>query len=140
MSNTVIGRITEVKNISKLSDIIVSELPLEYNEVLKYVSITNPMNRIREITLDLSKEIETVRLENEIEDNLKVKLEEEQKEYIDTAVSMMEKAQKRFLEMREEPKYTAGIAKSVIWDIMSSDKNFMETTQRLFAKTIYHNT
>lgn len=63
----------------------------------------------------------------------------EQKEYIDTAVSMMEKAQKRFLEMREEPKYTAGIAKSVIGDIMSSDKNFMETTQRLFAKTIYHN-
>lgn len=41
--------------------------------------------------------------------------------------------------MREEPKYTAGIAKSVIWDIMSSDKNFMETTQRLFARTIYHN-
>ena len=82
MSNTVIGRITEVKNISKLSDIIVSELPLEYNEVLKYVSITNPMNRIREITLDLSKEMETVRLENEIEDNLKVKLEEEQKEYM----------------------------------------------------------
>lgn len=82
MSNTVIGRITEVKNISKLSDIIVSELPLEYNEVLKYVSITNPMSRIREITLDLSKEIETVRLENEIEDNLKVKLEEEQKEYM----------------------------------------------------------
>lgn len=82
MSNTVIGRITEVKNISKLSDIIVSELPLEYNEVLKYVSITNPMNRIREITLDLSKENETVRLENEIEDNLKVKLEEEQKEYM----------------------------------------------------------
>lgn len=82
MSNTVIGRITEVKNISKLSDIIVSELPLEYNEVLKYISITNPMNRIREITLDLSKEIETVRLENEIEDNLKVKLEEEQKEYM----------------------------------------------------------
>lgn len=82
MSNTVIGRITEVNNISKLSDIIVSELPLEYNEVLKYVSITNPMNRIREITLDLSKEIETVRLENEIEDNLKVKLEEEQKEYM----------------------------------------------------------
>ena len=58
----------------------------------------------------------------------------EQKEYIDTAVSMMEKAQKRFLEMREEPKYTAGIAKSVIWDIMSSDKNFMETTQRLLLK------
>ena len=56
-----------------------SELPLEYNEVLKYVSITNPMNRIREITLDLSKEIETVRLENEIEDNLKLNLKKNKK-------------------------------------------------------------
>ena len=32
MSNTVLGRINDVKNISKLSDIIVAELPLEYNE------------------------------------------------------------------------------------------------------------
>lgn len=82
MSNTVIGRITEVKNIGKLSDIIVAELPLEYKETLKYVEIINPMYRIREIIEDLSKEIETVRLENEIEDNLKLKLEEEQKDYM----------------------------------------------------------
>ncbi|MGN1312241.1 MAG: endopeptidase La, partial [Bacilli bacterium] len=82
MSNTVIGRITEVKNISKLADIIVEELPLEYNETLKYIEIVNPMYRIKEIIGDLSKEIETVRLENEIEDNLKIKLEEEQKEYM----------------------------------------------------------
>ena len=82
MSNTVIGRITEVKNISKLADIIVEELPLEYNEALKYIEIVNPMYRIKEIIGDLSKEIETVRLENEIEDNLKIKLEEEQKEYM----------------------------------------------------------
>ena len=37
------------------------------------------MNRIREITLDLSKEIETVRLENEIEDNLKLNLKKNKK-------------------------------------------------------------
>ena len=82
MSNTVIGRITEVKNISKLSDIIVAELPLEYHESLKYVEMVNPMYRVKEIIEDLAKEIETVRLENEIEDNLKVRLEEEQKEYM----------------------------------------------------------
>ena len=67
MSNTVIGRINDVKNISKLSDIIVSELPLEYKDLIKYIEITNPMVRIKNIINDLSKEIETVRLENEIE-------------------------------------------------------------------------
>lgn len=82
MSNTVIGRITEVKNISKLSDIIVSELPLEYKDSFKYIQIVNPMYRIKEVISDLSKETITVRLENEIEDSLKVKLEEEQREYM----------------------------------------------------------
>lgn len=82
MSNTVLGRITDVKNISKLSDIIVSELPLDYMALFKYVEMINPMDRIRNIIEDLSKEIETVKLENEIEDSLKVKLEEEQREYM----------------------------------------------------------
>lgn len=82
MSNTVLGRITDVKDIGKLSDIIVSELPLDYMDLFKYVSITNPMDRIRNITQDLSKEIETVKLENEIEDSLKIRMEEEQREYM----------------------------------------------------------
>lgn len=82
MSNTVLGRISDVKDISKLSDIIVSELPLEYKDTIKYIQLINPMYRVRHIIEDLSKEIETVRLENEIEDNLKVKIEEEQREYM----------------------------------------------------------
>lgn len=82
MSNTVLGRISNVKNISKISDIIVSELPLEYREQLKYIEMTNPMNRVKAIIEDLSKEIETVKLENQIEDNLKIRIEEEQREYM----------------------------------------------------------
>ena len=82
MSNTVLGRINDVKNISKLSDIIVAELPLEYTDILKYINMTNPILRIKSIIEDLSKEIETVRLENQIEDNLKIRMEEEQKEYM----------------------------------------------------------
>lgn len=61
---------------------------------------------------------------------------EEQKEYRDTAVSMMEQAQKKFLKLREKPDYKNGIAKGIIWDIMSSDTIFMEKTRMLFAKTI----
>ena len=82
MSNTVLGRISDVKNISKLTDIIVSELPLDYRQLFKYIEMINPMDRIRKIIEDLSKEIETVRLENEIEDSLKVRLEEDQREYM----------------------------------------------------------
>ena len=82
MTNNVLGRIMGVNNLSKLSDIIISELPLEYLDKLKYVSIANPMLRIRKIIEDLNKEIETIRIENEIEVSLKNKLESEQKEYV----------------------------------------------------------
>lgn len=82
MSNTVLGRINDVKNIDKLADIIVSELPLEYNDLVKYVSITNPIFRVRTIIEEISKETQTLLLENQIEDSLKVRMEEEQKEYI----------------------------------------------------------
>ena len=78
MSNTVLGRINDVKNISKLSDIIISELPLEYTDILKYINMTNPMLRIKSIIEDLSKEIETVKIENQIEDNLKIRMEEKE--------------------------------------------------------------
>ena len=112
------------------------------NKQIDNVEISNEGRRaLREKLREVKPKVEEpIGYELTIQDTTNMKKNTaEQKEYIDTAVSMMEKAQKRFLEMREEPKYTAGIAKSVIWDIMSSDKNFMETTQRLFAKTIYHN-
>jgi len=82
MSNNVIGRVVGVNNLSKLSDIIVSELPLSYFDKIKYIYTSNPMYRIRNIIEDLNKEIETVRLENEIEEKLKLRLEDSQKEYM----------------------------------------------------------
>ncbi len=82
MSNAVLGRINGVSSISKLSDIIVSDLPLEYETKIKYISMPNPMFRIRRIIEDLNKELETTRLENELERALKYRLENEQKEYV----------------------------------------------------------
>ena len=113
------------------------------NKQIDNVEISNEGRRaLREKLREVKPKVEEpIGYELTIQDTNEVEWEHyiSMREYIDTAVSMMEKAQKRFLEMREEPKYTAGIAKSVIWDIMSNDKNFMETTQRLFARTIYHN-
>ena len=82
ISNNVLGRISGVNSLSRLSDIIVSELPLEYHEKMKYIDLCNPIVRIRHIIQDLNREMETVKLENRIDDDLKEKLDEEQKNYI----------------------------------------------------------
>ena len=82
ISNNVLGRISGVNSLSRLSDIILNELPIDYIEKVKYIEMPNPMNRVKSLIEDLNREMETVKLENEIEDNLKERLDEEQKNYI----------------------------------------------------------
>ena len=82
ISNNVLGRISGINGLGRLSDIIVSELPIDYMQKIKYIDMPNPMNRIKLVIEDLNREMETVKLENEIEENLKNKLDEEQKNYI----------------------------------------------------------
>ena len=82
MSNSVLGRIAGVDNIDKLTDIIVSDLPVGYGNKLKYLYESNPVQRIRLLIEELQKEIETVELENEIELNLKEKIDSSQREFL----------------------------------------------------------
>ena len=82
MSNSVLGRINDVDSIGKLSDIVLGELSLSYLEKLKYVGMSNPMNRIRMIIEDINKEIKTIKLENDIESKLKDRLEDSQREFV----------------------------------------------------------
>ena len=82
ISNNVLGRIHGINSISRLTDIIVDEMPFDYLSKIKYVEMPNPMNRIKFIIEDLNKEMETVKLENSLEESLKEKLDEEQKNYI----------------------------------------------------------
>ena len=82
VSNNVLGRINGVSSLSRLSDIIAFELPIDYYSKVRYVQICNPMNRVKSIIQDLNREMETVKIENMLEDNLKERLDEEQKNYI----------------------------------------------------------
>lgn len=82
ISNNVLGRISGISGIGRITDIIVDEMPFDYLEKVKYIDIPNPMNRIKLIIEDLNKEMETVKLENSLEESLKEKLDEEQKNYI----------------------------------------------------------
>lgn len=82
ISNNVLGRINGINSLGRLSDIIVSELPFDYFDKYKYIETVNPMNRIKLIIEDLNREMETVKLENQLEEELKVRLDEDQKNYI----------------------------------------------------------
>jgi len=82
MSNNVLGRIAEVNIISKFTDIIIAELPWDYDLKIKYLMMLNPIERLKCIIEDLNKELETIKLENELELSLKEKLDESQREYI----------------------------------------------------------
>lgn len=82
VSNNVLGRIHGINNIGRLSDIIVYELPMEYSCKLKYITMSSSISRLRTLVEDLNKEINTVKLETEIESNLKDRLDIEQKKYI----------------------------------------------------------
>jgi len=82
ISNNVLGRINGINSLSRLSDIIAFELPLDYLSKIKYIEICNPMNRVKNIIQDLNHEMQTVKLENMLEESLKDRLDEEQKNYI----------------------------------------------------------
>ncbi len=82
MSNSVLGRIAGVDNIDKLTDIVASELPVSYSNKIKYLYEINPIQRMKKLIEDLQKEIETVQLENEIELNLKEKIDSSQREFL----------------------------------------------------------
>ena len=82
ISNNVLGRISGVNSLSRLSDIVVSELPFDYQTKVRYIEQCNPISRVKNIIKDLNKEMETVKLENQIDEDLKERLDEEQKNYI----------------------------------------------------------
>ena len=82
MSNSVLGRIYGVDDIGKLTDIIVSDLPVSYNVKIKYLYESDSVQRIKVLIEELQREIETVELENEIELNLKEKIDASQREFL----------------------------------------------------------
>ena len=82
MSNSVLGRIVGVDDISKLTDIICDELPIDYDQKLEYLYTLDSVKRLEMLLKDLTKEIETIQLENEIELSLKEKIDASQREYL----------------------------------------------------------
>ena len=81
-SNSVLGEITDVNSISKVSDIVANYLPLEFERRLEYLNTVNPYKRVIMLFEDIKTEEEIQELDKKIDIKLKKSLDDTQKEFI----------------------------------------------------------
>lgn len=82
LSNDIINHLKNTKNFYNFTDSVITYLNLSANSKLAYMQEINPLYRAQNLIKDLSVEIEVLKLEEKIEDNLQMELEESQKEFI----------------------------------------------------------
>ncbi len=81
MGNAIMTQITKVSNLDNLCDLIVSFLPISYEEKKKYITTIDPIKRTKYLIADMSKERKLVELEQKIEAEVENELNDSQKEY-----------------------------------------------------------
>lgn len=82
MSNSILGKVTGIKSLDTICDMVINELPLSYENKLKYIEVINPIIRSKMVIEDINRELETVKLENKIDLELKKELDNSQKEFV----------------------------------------------------------
>lgn len=82
LGNSILAQIEEVDSISKLTDLIVSFVPMALVRKIKYIEETNPVNRVEMLIDDLNYELSLLDYEQKLEEKVEKKLEDSQKEYI----------------------------------------------------------
>lgn len=82
MSNSVLGQIAGITSISRLSDIIALFLPTTFERKKEYIEEVSSTIRVKMILDDINRDIEVMKLEEEIEQEVTKKLDESQKEYV----------------------------------------------------------
>ena len=82
MSNTILSQTQGITDIDKLTDIIVLYLPVSYERKEEYLEEASATKRARMILDDINKDIEVIKLEQEIENEVQDKMDNAQKEYV----------------------------------------------------------
>ena len=80
MSNTILSRIAGITNTSKLTDIVAASLPISFERKQEYLNELSSTIRVKMILDDINQDMEIVKLEEKIEDEVNKSLEESQKE------------------------------------------------------------
>ena len=82
MSNSVLGQIAGITSISRLTDIIALFLPITFERKKEYIEEVSSTSRVKMILDDINRDIEVMKLEEEIEREVTKKMDESQKEYV----------------------------------------------------------
>jgi len=82
IGNSVSAQVDEINSISKLTDIIVSFIPMSLIRKIKYIQEINPVSRVEMLIDDLKYELSLLDYEQQLEDKVERNLDESQKEYI----------------------------------------------------------
>lgn len=82
MSNTILSRIVGITNISKLTDIVSDALLVPFKRKLEYINEISSTTRLKMILDDINQDMEILKLEEKIEEDVNKKLDESQKEFV----------------------------------------------------------
>ena len=82
MSNSVLGQIAGITSISRLTDIIALFLPTTFERKKEYIEEVSSTSRVKMILDDINRDIEVMKLEEEIEREVTKKMDQSQKEYV----------------------------------------------------------
>lgn len=81
MGNAIMSQLNGIESLNDLCDLIVSYLPIKYNEKKKYITIIDPTVRAKLLIEDMSRDLKFVELEQRIENEVEKELNDTQKEY-----------------------------------------------------------
>ena len=81
MGNAILSQLNGVDNLNDLCDLIVSFIPLKYEEKKKYVTTISPITRAKYLIEDINRDLKFAELESRIETEVEKELDQTQKEY-----------------------------------------------------------
>ena len=81
MGNAIMSQLNGIDNLNDLCDLIVSFLPIQYEDKKKYVTTIDPIVRAKDLLNDMNRDLRFVELEQRIESEVEKELDQTQKEY-----------------------------------------------------------
>ena len=81
MGNAIMSQLNGIDTLNDLCDLIVSFLPIKYEDKKKYITTIDPIQRAKYLMEDMNRDLKFVELEQKIEAEVEKELNDTQKEY-----------------------------------------------------------
>ena len=82
MSNTVLAQTSGITDIDKLTDVVALYLPTTFERKIEYIEEVSSTSRVKMILDDINRDMEIIKLEKQIEEQVTKQLDESQREFV----------------------------------------------------------